>query len=114
MSEGDPGNWAAVARAVSDRVCELGWRQRELAVRSRAPVAIEREIQRSVSVFFLGIFLSMPAITSGVRPFSHEATVQFRRISSATDPGPAKHSADTVQPRCMPLIRRFTGRCGCR
>jgi len=73
MSEGDPGNWAAVARAVSDRVCELGWRQRELAVRSRAPVAVEREIRRPVSAFFLGIFSSMPAITSGVRPFSHEA-----------------------------------------
>ena len=57
MSEGDPGNWAAVARAVSDRVCELGWRQRELAVRSRAPVAVEREIRRPVSAFFLGIFL---------------------------------------------------------
>jgi hypothetical protein len=34
VSEGDPGNWAAVARAISDRVRELGWRQRELADRS--------------------------------------------------------------------------------
>jgi len=114
MSEGDPGNWAAVARPVSDRVCELGWRQRELAVRSRAAVAVVQEIQRPVSAFFLGIFPSMPAITSGVRPFSHETLVQFRRISSATDPGPAKHSASTVQPRCKSLILRFTGRCGCR
>jgi hypothetical protein len=114
MSESDPGNWAAVARAVSDRVCELGWRQRELAVRSRAPVAVEREIQRPVCAFFLGIFPSMPAITSGVRPFSHEVPVQFRCISSATDPGPAKHSAFIVQPRCKSLIWRFTGRCGCR
>ena len=46
MSEGDPGNWAAVARAVSDRVRELGWRQRELAERSRVSVAVVREIQR--------------------------------------------------------------------
>lgn len=45
MSEGNPGNWAAVARAVSDRVRELGWRQRELAERSRVSVAV-REIQR--------------------------------------------------------------------
>jgi len=33
-------NWAAVARAISDRVRELGWRQRELAARSHAPVTI--------------------------------------------------------------------------
>ena len=46
MSEGDPENWAAVARAVSDRVRELGWRQRELAERSRVSVAVVREIQR--------------------------------------------------------------------
>jgi len=44
--EGDPENWAAVARAVSDRVRELGWRQRELADRSRVSVAVVREIQR--------------------------------------------------------------------
>jgi hypothetical protein len=46
VSEGDPGNWAAVARAVSDRVRELGWRQRELAERSHVSVAVVREIQR--------------------------------------------------------------------
>jgi hypothetical protein len=34
VSEGDPGNRAAVARAISGRVRELGWRQRELADRS--------------------------------------------------------------------------------
>ena len=46
MPEGDPGNWAAVARAISDRVRELGWRQRELAERSHVSVAVVREIQR--------------------------------------------------------------------
>jgi hypothetical protein len=46
VSEGDPGNWAAVARAIGDRVRELGWRQRELAERSHASVAVVREIQR--------------------------------------------------------------------
>jgi transcriptional regulator with XRE-family HTH domain len=46
VSEGDPGNWAAVARAVSDRVRELGWHQRELAERSHVSVAVVREIQR--------------------------------------------------------------------
>ena len=46
MSEGDPENWAAVARAISDRVRELGWRQRELAERSHVSVAVVREIQR--------------------------------------------------------------------
>lgn len=46
MSEGDPEDWAAVARAISDRVRELGWRQRELAERSHVSVAVVREIQR--------------------------------------------------------------------
>ena len=46
MSEGDQENWAAVARAISDRVRELGWRQRELAERSHVSVAVVREIQR--------------------------------------------------------------------
>jgi hypothetical protein len=46
VSEGDPENWAAVARAISDRVRELGWRQRELAERSHVSVAVVREIQR--------------------------------------------------------------------
>jgi hypothetical protein len=38
--EGDPENWVAVARAISDCVRELGWCQRELAVRSHAAVTI--------------------------------------------------------------------------
>lgn len=114
MSEGDPGNWAEVARAVGDRVRELGWRQRQLAVGSHAPIAGVREVQWSASFFFSGIFRSMPAITSGIRPLSHEALMQFRRISNATNSGLAKHSADRVQPRCKSFIRCFTGRCGCR
>jgi hypothetical protein len=40
VSEGDPENWAAVARVISDRVRELGWRQRELAACLYAPVTI--------------------------------------------------------------------------
>lgn len=46
MSEGDPEDWAAVARVIGDRVRELGWRQRELAERSHVSVAVVREIQR--------------------------------------------------------------------
>ena len=46
MSEGVPGeDWAAVAQVISDRVRELGWRQRELAERSRVSAAVVREIQ---------------------------------------------------------------------
>lgn len=40
MLEGDPENWVAVARAISDCARELGWRHRELAARSHAPVTI--------------------------------------------------------------------------
>ena len=46
MSEGVPEDWAAVARANSERIRELGWRQRELAERSHVSVAVVREIQR--------------------------------------------------------------------
>ncbi|TVT60126.1 XRE family transcriptional regulator [Amycolatopsis rhizosphaerae] len=40
-------DWAAVARAINERVKELGWRQRELAERSHVSSAIVREIQRN-------------------------------------------------------------------
>jgi transcriptional regulator with XRE-family HTH domain len=46
VSEGVPEDWAAVARAISQRIRELGWRQRELAERSHVSVAVVREIQR--------------------------------------------------------------------
>jgi transcriptional regulator with XRE-family HTH domain len=46
VSEGVPEDWAAVARAISERVRELGWRQRELAERSHVSAAVVREIQR--------------------------------------------------------------------
>jgi transcriptional regulator with XRE-family HTH domain len=39
-------DWAAVAKAINERVRELGWRQRELAERSHVSSAIVREIQR--------------------------------------------------------------------
>ena len=46
MTEGVPEDWAAVARAISERVRDLGWRQRELAERSHVSAAVVREIQR--------------------------------------------------------------------
>jgi transcriptional regulator with XRE-family HTH domain len=46
VSEGDPEDWVAVARAISNRIRELGWRQRELAERSHVSLAVVREIQR--------------------------------------------------------------------
>ncbi|MEV5540063.1 XRE family transcriptional regulator [Saccharopolyspora shandongensis] len=41
-------DWAAVARAINERVSELGWRQKELAERSNVSLAIVREIQHHV------------------------------------------------------------------
>lgn len=38
-------DWAAVAKAINERVVELGWRQRELAERSHVSQAIVRELQ---------------------------------------------------------------------
>jgi hypothetical protein len=41
-------DWAAVAKAINERVNELGWLQRELAKRSHVSLAIVREIQHHV------------------------------------------------------------------
>lgn len=41
-------DWAAVAKAINERVNELGWLQRELARRSNVSLAIVREIQHHV------------------------------------------------------------------
>jgi hypothetical protein len=38
-------DWAAVAKAINERVVQLGWRQRELAERSHVSQAIVRELQ---------------------------------------------------------------------
>lgn len=40
-------DWAAVARAISQRVNELGLRQRELAERSQVSQAVVRELQHN-------------------------------------------------------------------
>lgn len=40
-------DWSAVARAINERVTELGWRQRELAERSQVSQAIVRELQHN-------------------------------------------------------------------
>jgi transcriptional regulator with XRE-family HTH domain len=39
-------DWAAVATAITERLLELGWQQRELAERSHVSPATIREIQR--------------------------------------------------------------------
>lgn len=42
-------DWAAVAKAISERLRYLGWRQRELAERSNVSLAIVREVQRNTT-----------------------------------------------------------------
>ncbi len=42
-----PEDWAAVAKAINQRMTELGWQQRELAQRSHVSPAVIREIQRN-------------------------------------------------------------------
>jgi hypothetical protein len=41
-------DWAAVAKAINERVSELGWQQRELSKRSHVSQAIVRELQHHV------------------------------------------------------------------
>lgn len=97
MPEGDPGDWA-VARAISDRVRELGWRQHELAERSHVSAAVVREIQRhtverrrsrrtleALSVARLrGHVLFMYVIPPGIQRICHETPMQLHCIFRAT------------------------------
>lgn len=42
-------DWSAVAKAINQRLTELGWRQRELAQRSNVSLAIVREVQHNTA-----------------------------------------------------------------
>ena len=73
-------DWAAVAKAIDDRVKELGWRQRELAERSQVSSAIVREIQRNtVNRKRSPRTLESISVTLGWHPEHLEAVLQGRQ-----------------------------------
>ncbi|ASO20559.1 transcriptional regulator with XRE-family HTH domain [Actinoalloteichus hoggarensis] len=99
-------DWAAVAKAIDERVHELGWRQRELAERSHVSQAIVRELQHhTVERRRSPRTLESLSVTLGWHPQHLDAVVHGRTPSEVdepvTDPG------DTVWSRLEGIETRL-------
>ncbi|MFD7659786.1 XRE family transcriptional regulator [Actinosynnema sp. NPDC059797] len=80
-------DWAAVAKAINQRVNELGWRQRELAERSHVSQAIVREIQHhTVERRRSPRTLESLSTTLGWHPQHLDAVLHGRRPPEADEP----------------------------
>jgi predicted transcriptional regulator len=99
-------DWAAVAKAINERVNELGWRQRELAERSHVSQAIVREIQHhTVQRRRSTRTLEALSVTLGWHP-QHLGTVLSGRTPPAADE-PISPTGDTVWSRLDALEERL-------
>ncbi|QIZ37871.1 XRE family transcriptional regulator [Saccharopolyspora sp. ASAGF58] len=99
-------DWAAVARAINERVNELGWRQRELAERSNVSQAIVREIQHHVVERRRSSrTLESLSVTLGWHP-QHLISVLHGRKPPEPDE-PVTASADTIWSRLDALEHRM-------
>lgn len=105
-------DWAAVAKAINQRVNELGWRQRELAERSRVSQAIVRELQHhTVERRRSARTLESLSITLGWHPQHLDAVLRGRKPPEVDEP--ISIGEDTVWTRLDNLERRLddiTGR----
>lgn len=100
-------DWAAVAKAINERTNELGWRQRELAERSRVSQAVVREIQRhTVERRRSARTLEALSVTLGWHP-QHLDAVLHGRTPPAVDE-PVSPTGDTVWSRLDALEERLT------
>ncbi|WP_053714953.1 helix-turn-helix domain-containing protein [Saccharothrix sp. NRRL B-16348] len=80
-------DWAAVAKAINQRVNELGWRQRELAERSHVSQAIVREIQHhTVERRRSPRTLESLSTTLGWHPQHLDSVLHGRRPPEADEP----------------------------
>lgn len=80
-------DWAAVAKAINERVHELGWRQRELAERSRVSQAIVRELQHhTVERRRSARTLESLSIALGWHPQHLDAVLRGRRPPEVNEP----------------------------
>ena len=87
-------DWASVARAINERVSELGWRQRDLIERSQVSPAIVREIQRhSVERRRSARTLESLSITLGWHPQHLEALLHGQRPPAADELAPSSEAA---------------------
>jgi hypothetical protein len=85
-------DWAAVAKAINERVMQLGWRQRELAERSNVSQAIVRELQHhTVERRRSPRTLESLSVTLGWHPDHLEAVLEGRMppAAPAADPSPS-------------------------
>lgn len=100
-------DWAAVAKAINERVNELGWLQRELAKRSHVSQAIVREIQHHVVERRRSPrTLESLSIALGWHPQHLDAVLHGR---STPDPDePIADDGDTIWTRLDTLERRMT------
>lgn len=100
-------DWAAVAKAINERTNELGWRQRELAERSRVSQAVVREIQRhTVERRRSARTLEALSVTLGWHPQHLDAVLHGRRPPAADEP--VSPTGETVWSRLDALEERLT------
>lgn len=100
-------DWAAVARAINERVNELGWRQRELAERSQVSQAIVRELQHhTVERRRSARTLEALSATLGLHPQHLHAVLNGQRPPHPDEP--ADTGADRITSRLDALEQRLT------
>jgi predicted nuclease with TOPRIM domain len=99
-------DWAAVAKAINERVNELGWRQRELAERSLVSQAIVRELQhRTKERRRSARTLESLSVTLGWHPKHLESVAHGRTPPEVNEP--FTDSTDALWSRLDRLDRRL-------
>ncbi|MFD2415422.1 XRE family transcriptional regulator [Amycolatopsis pigmentata] len=99
-------DWAAVAKAINERVNELGWLQRELAKRSNVSQAVVREIQHHVVERRRSPrTLESLSIALGWHPKHLDAVLHHRRPPKPDEP--VTDQGDTVWSRLSALEGRM-------
>jgi transcriptional regulator with XRE-family HTH domain len=100
-------DWAAVAKAINERVTELGWRQRELATRSHVSQAVVRELQHHV-IERRRSARTLEALSTalGWHPRRLHAILEHRRPPELGDP--SAEDGETVRARLDALELRLS------
>lgn len=100
-------DWAAVARAIDQRINELGWRQRQLAERSRVSQAIVRELHHhTVERRRSARTLEALSVALGWHPQHLDAVAHQRRPPDLDEP--VSDSGDTLWSRMDALDDRLS------
>jgi transcriptional regulator with XRE-family HTH domain len=100
-------DWAAVSKAINERVNELGWRQRELAERSHVSQAIVRELQHhTVERRRSARTLEALSVTLSWHPQHLAAVLEGRRPPEADEP--VSDQGETVWSRLDALDERLS------